>query len=78
MATPTATVSPRTLEARQRRRAVLRRARTVFEDLATARDWLQPPNRALGGIAPAWLLRSKPSTRDVLEVLGRIEQDLYS
>lgn len=78
MATPTLTVSPRALEARQRRRAVLRRARSVFEDLATARDWLQTPNRALGGNAPAKLLRSKTGTRDVLEVLGRVDQDLYS
>ena len=78
MATPTVAVSHRTIEARRRKRAVMRRARIVFEDLATARDWLQTPNRALGGEVPAKLLRSKAGTREVLEVLGRIQFDLYS
>jgi putative toxin-antitoxin system antitoxin component (TIGR02293 family) len=43
-----------------------------------AATWLQSPNRALGGRVPLGLLDTDPGSRQVEDVLGRIEHGVYS
>jgi len=43
-----------------------------------AATWLQRPNRALGGRVPLELLDTDPGSRQVEDVLGRIEHGVYS
>lgn len=43
-----------------------------------AATWLQRPNRALGGRAPLELLDTDAGSRQVEDVLGRIEHGVYS
>lgn len=54
------------------------RAQAVLTDPAAAKDWLLRPNRALGARAPLALLRTDPGTEVVEDVLGRIEDGVYS
>ena len=43
-----------------------------------ASRWLQAGNRALGGTAPLQLLDTDPGTRQVEELIGRLEYGIYS
>lgn len=53
-------------------------AAEVLGSTEKAARWLQRPNRALGGRVPLGLLDTDPGTREVEEVLGRIEHGVYS
>lgn len=57
---------------------IMVRAVEVFEDVDIARDWLNRPNQALGGKRPLELLRTDAGTEAVEDVLGRIEDGVYS
>ena len=57
---------------------VLARATDVLEDEATARDWLNLPNRALGNARPLDLLDTDAGVEQVLTILGRIQHGVYS
>lgn len=54
------------------------RALQVLGDGEKASAWLHRPNRALCQRAPLDLLDTDPGTRQVEEVLGRIEQGVFS
>ena len=43
-----------------------------------AAQWLHRPNRALGGVCPLELLDTDLGTRQVEEILGRIEHGVFS
>ena len=51
---------------------------SVLESKAAARDWLQAPNRALGGKAPLDLLDTSFGTELVREELYRLEYGIVS
>lgn len=57
---------------------IIVRAEEVFEDANVARDWLSRSNQALGGKKPLELLRTDAGTEAVEDVLGRIEDGVYS
>lgn len=84
-------LSPRTLHRRKPARLnpveserimrlarVAARAQEVLGDLPTALDWLLSPNRALDAQRPLGLLDTDVGTDQVLELLGRIDNDLFS
>jgi putative toxin-antitoxin system antitoxin component (TIGR02293 family) len=50
----------------------------VFGERAKASRWLHNPNRALGGVSPLSLLDTDLGTREVEQILGRIEYGVYS
>ena len=50
----------------------------VLGSAAKAARWLRVPNRALGGVAPLSLLDTDLGSRQVEEVLGRIEHGVFS
>ena len=54
------------------------RALEVFENDASARNWLKRPNRALGGAVPFEMLDTDAGTEQVDEVLTRIDYGVYS
>jgi putative toxin-antitoxin system antitoxin component (TIGR02293 family) len=51
---------------------------SVLGSRERAAQWLNSPNRALGGLAPLSLLDTDMGTRQVEEILGRIEYGIYS
>lgn len=53
-------------------------ASDVLGSTEKAARWLQRPNRALGGRVPLALLDTDAGTREVEEVLGRIEHGVVS
>lgn len=53
-------------------------ASEVLGSTEKAARWLQKPNRALGGRVPLALLDTDAGTREVEEVLGRIEHGVVS
>lgn len=53
-------------------------AADVLGSTEKAARWLQRPNRALGGRVPLALLDTDAGTREVEEVLGRIEHGIVS
>ncbi len=56
-------------------------AARAIEVLGTAEQaarWLRHPNRALGGVVPLELLDTGPGSRQVEQILGRIEHGVYS
>lgn len=53
--------------------AVVARAGEVLEGEQAARNWLAAPQHGLGGQAPLELLRTEAGTREVYDLLGRIE-----
>ncbi|THD02088.1 hypothetical protein B1810_16545 [Panacagrimonas perspica] len=57
-------------------RLVRDRAREVFEDEKAASDWLESPNRALGGDVPQNILESERGLESVLRALTAIEHGL--
>jgi putative toxin-antitoxin system antitoxin component (TIGR02293 family) len=50
----------------------------VLGDAEKARRWLRKPNRALGGDAPLACMDTDVGTRQVEEILGRIEHGVVS
>ncbi len=58
--------------------SVAARAVEVLGSAEKASRWLQRPNRSLGGQVPLELLDTSVGTRQVEEVLGRIEDGVYS
>jgi putative toxin-antitoxin system antitoxin component (TIGR02293 family) len=54
------------------------RAAEVLGSTEKASRWLQRPNRALGGRIPLALLDTDAGTREVEEILGRIEHGVFS
>jgi putative toxin-antitoxin system antitoxin component (TIGR02293 family) len=50
----------------------------VLGSIANARQWLERPNRALGGETPLGLLDTDIGARQVEAVLGRIEHGVFS
>jgi len=58
------------------------RVAAAAEEVLGAREnagqWLQKPNRALGGVAPLDLLDTDLGTEEVVAILGRIEHGVYS
>jgi putative toxin-antitoxin system antitoxin component (TIGR02293 family) len=58
---------------------VFGRALELFEaDAAEARAWLARPQRALGGAVPLDLLRTELGAREVEDLIGRLEQGVFS
>jgi putative toxin-antitoxin system antitoxin component (TIGR02293 family) len=57
---------------------VIVKAHQVFEDEATAIQWLKSPLKVLGGVSPIDLFDTSFGVQMVLDVLGRIEQGIYS
>ena len=57
---------------------VIVKAHQVFEDEATAIQWLKSPLKVLGGVSPIDLFDTSFGVQMVLDVLGRIEQGVYS
>lgn len=54
------------------------RAAEVLGDTRKAAAWLQRPNRALGGEVPLRLVRSDLGSRQVEQIIGRIEHGIVS
>ncbi|MFL6193074.1 MAG: antitoxin Xre/MbcA/ParS toxin-binding domain-containing protein [Thermoanaerobaculia bacterium] len=54
------------------------RAAEVLGNREKAARWLHTPNRALGGVKPLELLDTDLGSRQVEDVLGRIEHGVYS
>lgn len=50
----------------------------VLGSLSVMLEWLQRPNRAMGGVTPFSLLQSAYGRAEVLTILGRIEWGVYS
>lgn len=57
---------------------VVEHAFEVFEDEDSVKQWLNSPNRALGGIKPIDLFYIPTGLGMVDDVLGRIEHGVYS
>jgi putative toxin-antitoxin system antitoxin component (TIGR02293 family) len=57
---------------------VLERACRVFESEQEARSWLNAPLKAIGGIAPTDILDTSFGAQIITDILGRIEQGVYS
>jgi putative toxin-antitoxin system antitoxin component (TIGR02293 family) len=57
---------------------VVSRASEVFDDRATAVDWLKSPNAALRGNVPLSLLDTDIGAESVLDTLGRIEHGVFA
>jgi putative toxin-antitoxin system antitoxin component (TIGR02293 family) len=64
----------------------LLRLSTVFEhaldlfegDLASARNWLMSPKKALGGETPLWFSRTEIGGREVEALIGRLQHGVFS
>jgi putative toxin-antitoxin system antitoxin component (TIGR02293 family) len=57
---------------------ILAQASEVLGNTENASTWLQRPNRALGDESPITLLDTDLGSRQIEEVLGRIEHGVYS
>lgn len=57
---------------------VIALAKEVFESEATVKDWLNRPNRALGGTKPLELLDTDAGVEQVVDLLHRIDYGVYS
>ena len=56
---------------------VVAHALSVFEATEQTRDWLESPNRSLGGLRPLDLLDTDAGAREVDDALGRIEHGIF-
>jgi putative toxin-antitoxin system antitoxin component (TIGR02293 family) len=54
------------------------RAAAVFGDKDKADEWLNTPNLVLNGQTPLSLLDSDIGAESVIDILGRIEQGVFS
>ena len=50
----------------------------VFQDKNKANEWLHRANGALGGKSPIALMETEKGCNEVLDVLSRIEDGVYS
>jgi putative toxin-antitoxin system antitoxin component (TIGR02293 family) len=57
---------------------VVSRASEVFDDAASAVNWLKSPNAALRGNVPLSLLDTDIGAESVLDTLGRIEHGVFA
>lgn len=57
---------------------LLARATDVFREADAARQWLNAPQRALGGAVPVEFAASELGAREVENLLGRLEYGVYS
>lgn len=57
---------------------VMQHAFEVFEEEEKARKWLNRENRALNGLKPVQLLNTLTGINMVNDILGRIEEGVYS
>ncbi len=57
---------------------LLGQAFKVFEDLETAKQWLNAPQFGLGGAVPLEYAKTEIGAREVESLLGRIEYGVYS
>lgn len=57
---------------------LLARATDVFDNADDARSWLRAPQRALGGATPLDFAGSEMGSREVENLLGRLEHGVYS
>ena len=53
-------------------------AEEVLEDPERAHQWLRQPQRGLGNRVPLTLMRSEAGSREVEDLLGRIEYGVFS
>jgi len=58
--------------------AAFQRTIEVFEDLPKARHWFSTPKRALGGQSPLQFCDTEVGADEVVNLLGRIEQGVFS
>lgn len=73
-----ATLSPSESDRLARVVRLISRAEEALGDRERAYRWLRKANRALGGRRPLDLLASDVGARTVEQILGRIEQGVYS
>ncbi len=59
-------------------KAVLEHADRVFEDKEKVKHWMNKENRALNGKKPVQLLDTLTGINMVNDVLGRVEEGVYS
>jgi putative toxin-antitoxin system antitoxin component (TIGR02293 family) len=57
---------------------LLEHATNVFGDIEKARVWLKFPQRGLGGAVPLDYAETEVGAREVDNLLGRIDYDVYS
>jgi len=57
---------------------LLEHATNVFGDIDKARAWLKFPQRGLGGAVPLDYAETEVGAREVDNLLGRIDYDVYS
>jgi putative toxin-antitoxin system antitoxin component (TIGR02293 family) len=57
---------------------LLEKAREVFGDSESARNWLVQPQRGLGDAKPIEFAKTELGAREVENLLGRIEYGVYS
>jgi putative toxin-antitoxin system antitoxin component (TIGR02293 family) len=57
---------------------VIKRAVEVFEDERAAMNWLNTPNKALGGSSPLSLSATESGSQAVMSTLGRIKHGVFS
>lgn len=57
---------------------LLLRAREVFGDAADARLWLGSPQVGLGGAVPLDYAETEVGAREVEDLLGRIDHNVYA
>jgi putative toxin-antitoxin system antitoxin component (TIGR02293 family) len=57
---------------------LLEHATNVFGDIEKARAWLKFPQRGLGGAVPLNYAETEVGAREVDNLLGRIDYDVYS
>jgi predicted RNase H-like HicB family nuclease len=70
-------LSPALKQTKNQHLMVTRKAEEVFGDPATAADWLNSKNAALGGVTPLSLLSTNAGAQSVLDTLGRIEHGVF-
>lgn len=68
---------PMLKQAKNRHPMVVSKAEEVFGDPATAADWLNSKNAALGGVTPLSLLSTDAGAQSVLDILGYIEHSVF-
>jgi putative toxin-antitoxin system antitoxin component (TIGR02293 family) len=72
-------LAPEESERLLRLATVFEQAVALFEgDVATAREWLSRPKKALGGETPLQMARTEVGAREVERLIGRLEHGVFS
>jgi putative toxin-antitoxin system antitoxin component (TIGR02293 family) len=72
-------LAPEESERLLRLATLFEQAFALFEgDVATAREWLTRPKKALGGETPLRLARTEVGAREVERLIGRLEHGVFS